>query len=117
MSEIITDASGRKIALRKITVLDQVRLLRAIGPAQAENKPYTDIVMMAAMVSEVGGVPMLIPTNERQIDAAVERIGSEGFAALQVYMVKAVDDIMAAAAAAAGDGEGKPSDPLAPSGS
>ena len=114
MSEVITDALGRKITLRKLNVLDQVKLLRAVGPDQARNQPYVEIVTMAASVSDIDGVPLVIPTNERQIDAAIGRIKDEGFAALMVYMrreIKAVED----AAEAAADGEAKPADPLAPS--
>lgn len=100
MSEIITDARGRKLTLRKINVLDQVKLLRAIGPAQATNRPYVEIVTMSASVSDIDGVPMMIPTNERQIDACIERIGDEGFAILMVQMQREVAVIEAAAEAA-----------------
>ena len=112
--EVITDAKGRKITLRKLNVLDQVRLLRAVGADQARNQPYVEIVTMSASVSDIDGVPVLLPVNERQIDAAIGRIGDEGFAALMVYMQREVAAVQSAAEAAA-DGEVKPADPLAQS--
>jgi hypothetical protein len=114
VSEVITDAKGRKLTLRKLNVLDQVKLLRAVGAEQARNQPYVEIVTMSASVSDIDGVPQLIPVNERQIDALIGRIGDEGFGALMVYMQREVASVETAALAAA-DGEVKPADPLAPS--
>jgi len=113
--ETITDAKGRKLSLRKLNVLDQVKLLRAIGPDQARNQPYVEIVTMAASVADIDGVPLMLPTNERQIDAAIGRIGDEGVAALMVHIQREFAAVMQAAEAAADDGEVKPADPLAPS--
>lgn len=114
MSEVITDAKGRKFTTRKLKVLDQIKLLRAIGPAQSGNEPYVQIVMMAAGVAEIDGVPCPVITNERQIDATIDKIGDEGFAALMVDMRKQVEALNAAAEAAA-DGEVTTPDPLAAS--
>ena len=115
-AESVTDAKGRKLTLRKINVVDQMKILRAIGPAQASNQPYVQLVTMAAMVADIDGVPIPLFANERQIDAACTRIGDEGFAALMVRMEKETADLMAAAEAAANGGEEKPADPMPPSG-
>ena len=108
----VKDALGRVLELRKINVADQVKLLRAIGPAQSTNQPYVSIVTMAATVSAIDGVPMIMPRDERTIDAAIAKIGDEGFLALSVSMsrqIKAMED----AAEAAADGEvATASDPL-----
>lgn len=111
---IITDAKGRKFTTRDLNVLEQVRLLRAIGAEQSNNQPYVSMVMMAASVASIDDVPCLLPTNERQIDGTIGRIGDEGFAALMVDVQHRVDDLTAAAEAAA-SGEAKPVDPLAQS--
>lgn len=111
---VITDAKGRKITTRLLNVLDQVKLLRAIGAEQSNNEPYVRIVMMAASVSDIDGTPQIVPTNERQIDAAIGRIGDDGFASLMVDMNRKVAEITAAAEAVAADGD-TPPDPLAPS--
>lgn len=97
----IRDAKGRVLKMRALGVLDQVKLLRAIGPAQSGNEPYVMLVQAAASVSEIDGVPQPFPTNERQIDAAVARLGDEGFAAITVHLRKAVAELEIAANAAA----------------
>jgi hypothetical protein len=109
--DFVTDARGRKLYLRKLTVMDQVRLLRAIGPVQSSNETYVNIVTMASGVSQIDDVPCILPNNEARIDAAIERIGDEGFAALMVQMKKD----LAALQAAAEDAAGERPDPLAPS--
>lgn len=121
----IRDASLRTLRLRKINVLDQVKLLRAIatgssGAVQSNNQPYVALVNMAASVSHIDGVPMPPIGNERQIDAAIARIGDEGFAALQIHTMKEINKLMAEAELAAdlGDGAeaGNAADPLLRSG-
>lgn len=111
MSEpiVLTDAKGRKLMLRPLNVMAQVRLLRAIGPEQSQNAPYVNIVQAAAGVSEIDGVPMPFPTNERMIDAAIERIGDDGLMAVALHHKAEMDATMARAQEAM---EGK-SDPLA----
>jgi hypothetical protein len=94
-----------------LNVLDQVKLLRAIGAEQSRNQPYVQIVNMAASVAQIDDVPCVMPSSERQIDAAVDRLGDDGFAAVMVNMQRRVDALMAAAEGAA-DGEVKTPDPL-----
>lgn len=115
MSEnIVIDAKGRKIVTRDLNVLQQIKLLRAIGAEQSNNQPYVRMVMMAASVVSIDDIPRPLPTNEMQIDGAIGSIGDEGFAALMVDMQRKAEAMMAAAEAAA-DGEAKPVDPLAQS--
>ena len=94
MPDFITDSKGRKITTRKINVMEQVKLLRAIGKDHSQNQPYVELVMMAASVSDIDGVPFVIPTNEKQIDAIIARIDDEGFAALIVNMNSQIQELM-----------------------
>ena len=110
----INDSMGRVITMRPINVLDQIRLLRAIGPDQSRNEPYVTLVNFAASVSAIDGVPQPMPTNEKQIDALIGRLGDHGFAAISVYMRAEMQSIQDAAEAAA-NGEATVSDPLAAS--
>ena len=114
---IITDTKGRKITLRKMNVLDQVKLLRAIGPAQANNEPYVMLVNVAAAVSMIDGVPQPPPVNERQIDAAIARLDDDGFNAISAYMRAEIKKAEAAAEAAMAGEAGEAASPLPPSAS
>ena len=120
MAGMVTDAKGRKITLRDLTVLDQVKMLRAIGPKQAENQPYYGMVESACMASAIDGVPVIMPANESQIDAVIAKLGDEGMAAIMVHRVAAIQATVRAAEQAAEraaeHAEAEPESPLAPSG-
>ena len=40
MGEIVTDRGGRRIELRRVGVLEQLRLFKALGPELSENRAY-----------------------------------------------------------------------------
>jgi hypothetical protein len=109
---VLTDAKGRKLTLRKITVLEQVRMLRAIGPAQSENQPYFQMVECACMVAQIDELPMMMPNNEQQIDAVISRLGDEGMSAVMVSRIAEVQAARDAAEAAAGGVAAAPASPL-----
>ena len=115
MSEVLSDAKGRKLTLRKLNVRDQARMLRAIGsrdPRQAENQPYVQMVECACMVAELDGVPVPMPVKEDQIDALLDRLGDEGMAVLYGHRAAEIKRIVAEAEAAmAGGAETSPLDP------
>jgi hypothetical protein len=83
---IATDRLGRALSLRKLTVLDRLRLFKAAGPVLAENHPWFGMAILAASVSDIDGIPIPVPTSEAQIEAAVSRLGEEGLAAVADYL-------------------------------
>lgn len=80
--EPVTDALGRRIALRKTNALDKLRLLKAAGPALAQNQPWLTIAHYAASVTAIDDVPVPPPATEAQIEGLVARLGDEGLAAI-----------------------------------
>jgi hypothetical protein len=62
---------------------------------------------VAAAIIEIDGVVQPFPTNEFQIDAMVERVGDEGYLAVQAFIERKKAEMAATAEAA-------PADPLAP---
>jgi hypothetical protein len=118
MTEVLTDAKGRKLTLRKLTVLDQARMLRAIGsrdPKQAQNQPYVQLVECACMVEAIDGVPVVMPNNEAQIDALLGKLGDEGTAVLFAHRTAEIQRVMKEAEAALEGGGGAPDSPLSKS--
>jgi hypothetical protein len=81
-SFIATDASGRKLLLRRLTALDTLRLFKAAGPALAENQPWLSMAGLAFSVLELEGVPVPSPSTEAQIEGLIERLGDDGLAAI-----------------------------------
>lgn len=106
---VITDADGRKLTLRELDVLDQIKLMRAMG-VNCNIESYQAVVQAAAMVCDIDGRPQPMPLNERMIDGMMTRIGSSGLAAITVHLRKMNEQAMAEAEAALG---GQATDPLA----
>ncbi|MGC9268998.1 hypothetical protein [Acidiphilium sp.] len=87
MSErVIEDARGRQLSLRALTMLDRLRLFKALGSTLSLNEAYLGVASLAASVTAVDGVPLLFPTNEAAVENAVERLGEDGIEAVAVAL-------------------------------
>lgn len=79
---IVADADGRRIALRRLTALDKLRLFKAAGPGLAQNQPWLGMAVLACSVVAIDDVPVPAPMNETQIEAIVARLGDKGISAI-----------------------------------
>jgi hypothetical protein len=87
MSErVIEDARGRKLTLRALTMLDRLRLFKALGSQLSMNDAYLGVASLAASVTAVDGVPLLFPTGEAAVENAVERLGEDGIEAVALAL-------------------------------
>ena len=80
------DASGRRLTVRPPSVLDQLRLFKAVGPILAQNQPYLGMAMVAYSVTAIDGVPVPAPTTEQQIESLVQRLGEAGLRAASTLL-------------------------------
>ncbi|MEO8716065.1 MAG: hypothetical protein ABI369_13730 [Acetobacteraceae bacterium] len=78
----VVDVLGRRIALRRLTALDKLRLFKAAGPALSQNQHWLGMAMLACSVSSIDDVPVPAPATEQQIEAMVERLGDVGINAI-----------------------------------
>ncbi len=78
----VTDATGRVLTIRRQTTLDRLRLFKAVGPTLAYNERYLGLAGLAFSVMAIDGVPVPQPTNDVQIETAIERIGDSGMEAI-----------------------------------
>jgi len=78
----VTDVTGRVLTVRRPTTLDRLRLFKAAGPGLAQNERYLGLAMLAFAVSAIDGVPIPQPTNEHQIEAAIDRLGDPAINAI-----------------------------------
>ncbi|GAN79774.1 hypothetical protein [Acidocella aminolytica] len=102
LESVVTDAKGRKIAFRPLGILDQARIYKAVGADNSENGPYVRLATMAASVTSIDGVPTpASPTNDREVEAAIARLGDEGFLALSLDLNAKAEAAIAAAQEAA----------------
>ena len=87
MTEVVTDKNVRTIQLRRIGVLEQLRLYKAMGPGLSINDMYMSVAMTAAAAAAIDDVPLPFPTNEAGLEAIVERLGSDGIQAIETLLV------------------------------
>ncbi len=78
----IEDKLGRKLAIRRLNALDRLRLLKAAGPELSRNDAWLNMAALALTVTELNGVPRVMPVNERQVEASVSELGDCGLEAI-----------------------------------
>lgn len=68
---------GKSMVMRKLSFLDQTRLIRALGSQGTENGALYNIVETLFMIRSVNGVPVPMPTDEASIDRTIARLGDD----------------------------------------
>lgn len=85
----IVDSLGRKLKIKDPAILQESRLVRALGGDASMNSGYMmGYVMPAAMVVEIDGIPVNFPVTEAQLEASIQRIGREGLAAVMNHFTE-----------------------------
>lgn len=80
---LVTDAKGRVLKVVEPDVLAESRLMRMVGAEAALNPAYMRLyVMPAVSVVEIDGDAMPFPMSQREVDAAISRLGHEGINAV-----------------------------------
>lgn len=90
-TQTVTDAGGRRLALRRMTVLDKLRLFKAAGPVLAQNGPWLGVALLACSVTAIDDIPVPMPATEPQIEALVARLGDAGIAAAAAALSAAAE--------------------------
>lgn len=81
-TQVAVDEQGRRLTLRRMTVLEKLRLFKAAGPVLAQNGPWLGIAVLACSVTAVDDIPVPMPANEQQIESLVARLGDAGVSAV-----------------------------------
>jgi hypothetical protein len=83
---VLTDADGRRLTLREPDILQESRLVRALGDA-AMNAAYMAVyVLPASMVASINDEPLHYPQNQLQAEAAIKIVGRKGLAAITKHL-------------------------------
>lgn len=82
MADEVVDARGRLLGLRRLSVLDRLRLYEAAGAELSRNDRWLGLAVLAASVAAIDGVPVPIPASKAGIEAAVQRLDEAGLAAV-----------------------------------
>ena len=86
--DVVVDARGRKLKLSEPDVLQESRLVKAMGDAAMNAAYMATYVMSAAMVVEIDGEKLPFPMNQLQVDAAITRMGRDGLSAVMTHLTK-----------------------------
>ena len=89
---VAVDAEGRRIALRRLTALDKLRLFEAAGPELARNDHWIGMAALVVSVTAIDEVPVPVPTSKQAIEGVVRRLGDDGIAAVAAALAEAVPD-------------------------
>jgi hypothetical protein len=89
-----TDATGRRIGYRKLSALEKMRVLKYVGAAASENRPYVGMAILAASVREINSEIEPFPQSERQIEAIIGQLDDVGVEAVAELMQTLHADIM-----------------------
>lgn len=82
MADEVIDARGRLLGLRKLSVLDRLRLYEAAGAELSRNDRWLGLAVLAASVAAIDTVPVPMPASKAAIEAAVARLDEDGLAAV-----------------------------------
>jgi riboflavin biosynthesis pyrimidine reductase len=80
---VVTDAGGRKITLKKPSVLAQYDLIEVLEET-AKNETYVAMVLPLLYVTDTDGDAVIAPRTKLQIRALIQRLGEDGVNAVMI---------------------------------
>jgi hypothetical protein len=78
----VKDAGGREIEVRKLKVLDNMRLLALIGSDNSSNDRYLAFASLAYSVVSIDGTALPRPNNLAGLEGLVQKLDDDGFSAI-----------------------------------
>lgn len=84
--KILKDEIGRTLTYKALGPLDQMRLYAALGDLSS-NEAYSRYAMIAVSVQDIDGDKGPPPTKKSFIEARVDWVGEEGYAAIWAELI------------------------------
>lgn len=78
----VVDSTGRIIKVIRRSALDRMRMFRAAGPENSDNRSWMIYATLASMVTEIGGIKYPMPSSVIQIEAMVQTLDDHGIEAV-----------------------------------
>lgn len=98
---VVVDAKGRRIAVRRMTPLQRVRLLRTVGAEASANQAWLEFAFAAASVVSIDDSPETVATV-KEVEAMIARLDEDGIDAMKPVLAKIYNDDATEASAEAG---------------
>jgi hypothetical protein len=80
---VVPVKDGRRLTLTYPDPLAQYKIVRAMGPMDADNTRLCLMYMPLIYLTAIDETPVLLPTSLLQIEALIGRLGHKGLAALK----------------------------------
>jgi hypothetical protein len=97
---MVKDNAGRLLKVKRLSALDRVRLFRAMGATDSENRMLSSYASTAAAVTEIDGSHVAFPQSSISLDALIQRLDEAGLEAVVLALLaltpKAEDGTQAA---------------------
>ena len=74
----VVDAAGRIFTIRKLTALDQFKLIELAGADNVLNSVWLGWARMACCITALNETPLLFPRTKAEINANVDLLGDAG---------------------------------------
>lgn len=83
----VVDSRARRITLKKPGVLQQFKLVEALGEV-AENRVYMRMALPLLYVTDIDGEGVVTLMRKSEVEALIQRLGDEGLEAVMHGMEK-----------------------------
>ena len=89
-TNVVTDARGRKIEVRKLKTLDRMRLFELVGAENSMNDRYLGYATLAFSVVGINGDALPRPDSKLALEALVQQLDDDGFEAVAKSFVDSI---------------------------
>lgn len=88
-NDSFVDPDGRTLKVRKLDFLAESRVMRLLGDSSTNTGYVLGYVLPAVSVREINGESFAVPSTQRELDAAIVRLGEKA-APLVINMILGV---------------------------
>lgn len=74
----VTDARGRVLTIKKLGLLDRMRLMEIVGEENTNNGPYFGYTVLAYCVQSIDGDAIARPASKMALEALLQRLDDDG---------------------------------------
>lgn len=85
--EVLTDAKGRKLLMRKPSPLAQFRILEAVGPETAANQTYMQMIQPLLYLGAIDDAVVVLPQTKLELEALITRLDDDGLNSVMSWYV------------------------------
>lgn len=84
----VVDSRGRRLIVKRLRVLDRMRLADMVGTSSAQNPEYFGFAMLAATVTHIDDRALPKIANKNWLEARVAELDDEGLDAVAAHFAE-----------------------------